>query len=71
MSTNLNALFFLLTFYEIPPNKRFFSTAPSFIFIIFCLLFPWFLKFVFFPKHCKYVIVAGESYGTSFSNFIC
>ena len=39
--------------------------VPPLIFITFCLLFFWFfLKFVFLPKHCKYVTVSDVSYGT-------
>ena len=33
------------------------------MFIIFCLLFLCLLKFLFFLKYCKYVIVSGVSYG--------
>ena len=38
--------------------------VPSFMFIIFCLLFLCFLKFEFFFKHSINVIEAGASYAT-------
>ena len=40
------------------------------MFIKFCLFSYCFLKFVFFRKCCKYVIVPGVSYGTWNSPFV-
>ena len=47
-----------------PPNKLTFSRVPPFMFIIFRLLVLCILKFVFFPKYCKYILVPSVSYGT-------